>query len=174
MGDKEAGSIYVEVARKALENYVKGEEKFEFPEELPRELKEPGAAFVSLKKRGELRGCIGTILPARENLLEEIISNAVSAGVRDPRFPPVTPEELEEITYNVDVLSEPEEVEDISQLDPQRFGVIVRSGSRSGVLLPSLEGIDTVEQQLSIAEQKAGISEVDPVEIYRFEVKRYY
>ena len=94
--------------------------------------------------------------------------------MKDPRFPPVSEDELPELTYSVDVLSEPEKVEDINELDPQRFGVIVRRGGRRGLLLPDLEGITTVEEQLSIAKQKAGIFPDELVEIYRFEVKRYY
>lgn len=176
MTEKESASkkenIYIEIARRALESKVKGE-KFSLPRDLPSELKLPGAAFVSLKKRGKLRGCIGTIMPTKKTLAEEIAANAVSAGLHDPRFPPVSARELQELTYSVDVLSEPEKVEDLLMLDPQRYGVIVRKGSRSGLLLPALEGIKTVEQQLEIAREKAGILPHEEVEIYRFEVKRY-
>ncbi len=166
-------SIYAQIAQKALAGRVRGKDP-ELPGELPPELKRPGAAFVSLKKKGQLRGCIGTVLPTRETLAQEIAENATSAGLRDPRFPPVTAEELEELTYSVDVLTEPEKVEDISQLDPRRYGVIVRCGGRSGLLLPDLEGINTVEEQLSVAMQKAGILPHEEVEIYRFQVQRYY
>lgn len=167
------GTGYAEIARRALETRLKEGRLPELPDELPLELLKPGAAFVSLKKKGSLRGCIGTVQPTRKNLAEEIAFNALSAGLNDPRFPPLTTEELDEITISVDVLSEPEKIDDQSGLDPARYGVIVRSGSRSGLLLPNLEGIDTVEQQLSIARQKAGISPDEPVELYRFEVKRY-
>lgn len=170
MTEKE--SIYTEIARRSLESRVKGE-KFSLPRDLPPELKLPGAAFVSLKKGGLLRGCIGTIVPTKRTLAEEIAANAVSAGLHDPRFPPVSARELKDLTYSVDVLSEPEKVEDPSMLDPQRYGVIVRRGRRSGLLLPALEGITTVEQQLEIAREKAGILPDEDVEIYRFEVKRY-
>jgi len=169
----EKGSIYTEIARKALESRVKGV-PFSLPPDIPPELARPGAAFVSLKKGGALRGCIGTVSPTRKTLAEEIAANAVSAGLEDPRFPPVSKDELEQLTYSVDVLSEPEKVESISQLDPQRYGVIVRRGRRSGLLLPALEGVSTVEEQLSIAKQKAGILPGEEVEIFRFQVKRYY
>ncbi len=169
----EKGSIFTEIARRALESRVRGE-TLSLPRDLPPELGQPGAAFVSLKKRGALRGCIGTIMPTKRTLAEEIAANAISAGLQDPRFPPVSRNELEDLTYSVDVLTEPEKVEDLSGLDPQRYGVIVRRGRRSGLLLPALEGITTVEEQLDIARQKAGILPGEDVEIYRFEVNRYY
>ncbi|RJX23273.1 MAG: AmmeMemoRadiSam system protein A [Dethiobacter sp.] len=167
------GTIFTEIARRALESRVKGD-TLALPGDLPPELGQPGAAFVSLKKRGALRGCIGTIMPTKRTLAEEIAANAISAGLHDPRFPPVSSNELNELTYSVDVLTEPEKVEDLSTLDPQRYGVIVRRGRRSGLLLPALEGISTVEEQLGIARQKAGILPGETVEIYRFEVNRYY
>ncbi|MDO9535358.1 MAG: AmmeMemoRadiSam system protein A [Bacillota bacterium] len=170
----EKGTIFTEIARGALESSVKGKKKFPINPDLPPELERPGAAFVSLKKRGALRGCIGTISPVKKTLAMEIAANAVSAGLKDPRFPPVSEDELDELTYSVDVLTEPEKVENISDLDPLRFGVIVRRGNRRGLLLPALEGITTAEQQLDIARQKAGILPEEPVEIFRFEVKRYF
>lgn len=172
--NRQQGSVYVEIARRALESKVKGESPSKPPGEIPPELQKPGAAFVSLKKGGELRGCIGTVAPTQKNLAEEIAANAVSAGLRDPRFPPVSPSELDQLTYSVDVLSEPEKVEDPAQLDPREYGVIVRSGRKTGLLLPALEGVNTVEEQLRIARQKAGILPEEPVEIYRFQVVRYH
>ncbi len=173
-GSEEKHSIYTRIARRALENNIKGRTRLDIPEELPPGLTRPGAAFVSLKKKGNLRGCIGTIQPLQENLAAEIAENALGAALRDPRFPPVTATELDELDISVDVLSDPEKVEDISILDPRRYGVIVRTGMRSGLLLPALEGVDTVEQQLEIARRKANIYDDEPAEIYRFEVKRYY
>ncbi|WP_287152807.1 AmmeMemoRadiSam system protein A [Candidatus Solincola tengchongensis] len=171
-----AASPLVSLARSAIEKWVR-ERKVLDPgprERLPEELRERAGAFVSLKKGGELRGCIGTFQPTRDNLAEEIVSNAISAATRDPRFPPVSPEELPDLEISVDVLSEPEPVEDISQLDPRRFGVIVQSGGRLGLLLPDLEGVDTVEQQLDIARRKAGIGQHEPIHIYRFTVRRHH
>ncbi len=164
---------YTEIARRALEDRLKKGRLPELPDNLPAEFLQPGAAFVSLKKQGALRGCIGTVQPTRKNLAEEIAHNALSAGLNDPRFPPLTLEELDQIEISVDVLSSPEKISSPSQLDPSRYGVIVRSGPRTGLLLPNLEGIDTVEQQLSVAREKAGIAPDEPVELYRFEVKRY-
>ncbi len=166
-------SRHVEIAREALAKKLKRGLAPRPPQTLPDELLEPGAAFVSLKKRGVLRGCIGTVQPVRKNLAEEIVHNALSAGLNDPRFPPLTAEELDEITISVDVLTEPEKIDDPSQLDPARYGVIVRRESRTGLLLPNLEGVDTVDQQISIARQKAGIDPDEPLELYRFEVQRY-
>lgn len=164
---------HVRYAKSVVEAYVKGEEipgTDEAGEEL---LNSRAGAFVTLKKNGELRGCIGTIQPAAGNLAEEIRNNAVSSASRDPRFPPVSPEELGRLEYSVDVLGEPEEIETIEQLDPGEYGVIVRSGSRSGLLLPDLEGVDTPEQQVGIAMMKAGIRPSEPVVLQRFRVTRH-
>jgi AmmeMemoRadiSam system protein A len=133
------------------------------------------ACFVSIKTlHGDLRGCIGTILPTQPSLDLEIISNAVAASTRDPRFPPMKASELGDVTLSVDVLSLPEPISDRSALDPAVWGVIVSRGVLRGVLLPDLEGVDTVEQQLGIAARKAGIRRIDDaVTIERFRVDRY-
>lgn len=170
---REGESSPARLARETLEKYCRGEldkKNLDIPEEL---LNKRAGVFVSIKKHGRLRGCIGTIQPVRENIAEEIIENAISAGTRDPRFSPVSPEELDELEYSVDILGEPEPVESLDQLDPKVYGVIVSSGPRRGVLLPDLEGIDTVEEQVSIAMQKAGIAPGEDVKIERFKVERY-
>lgn len=131
------------------------------------------AAFVCLKTRGLLRGCIGTTEPTRDTLAVEIIENAVAAATRDPRFAPVSLEELLELAVTVDVLSEPEPVAGLAQLDHRRYGVIVRAGLRRGVLLPDIEHIDSVHEQILTARQKAGIGPDEPAELWRFEVTRY-
>lgn len=173
-GSATQGSPHVRLARAAIEAWVKERRIIDAAEEFKKELQGRAGAFVSLKKKGELRGCIGTFQPTRETLAEEIISNAISAASRDPRFPPVGPDEIDELEISVDVLSDPEAVDDIAQLDPRRYGVIVQRGSRIGLLLPDLEGVDTVEQQLEIARRKAGIGEHEPIQIYRFTVDRYH
>ena len=129
--------------------------------------------FVSLHDSRGLRGCIGTIEPQQPAVAQEIIQNAISAATRDPRFPPVQPEELESLDIKVDVLSEPEPIDSMDQLDPKRYGVIVESGWRRGLLLPDLEGVDTVKEQVDIAMRKAGIRPGEPIKLHRFEVKRY-
>lgn len=167
---------YVRLAREALEGRVRLGRRLEPPAGLPRELVSRRAgAFVSLRKDGRLRGCMGTISPARGSLADEIAANAVAAGCHDPRFPPVRECELDEIAYDVDVLGEPEEVRGPGDLDPTRYGVIVSApDGRRGLLLPDLDGVDTVAEQLSIAARKGGIDlREEGVRIERFEVVRH-
>ncbi len=165
----------VRLAKRAIEEYVKHGRVIEPPppEEMTPEMKQEAGVFVSIKKNGQLRGCMGTFLPLCRNVAEEVIRNAITAATEDPRFPPITEDELDELEISVDVLSPPEPVSDLSQLDPKKYGVIVESGWRRGLLLPDLEGVDTVQQQLAIAMAKAGISPGEPVKIYRFTVNRY-
>jgi len=168
-------SAYVRLARETIENYIKQGKIITPPKDLPEEMIDQKAGvFVSLKKFGDLRGCIGTFMPTQENIAQEIIKNAISAAIDDPRFPPVTVPELEDLSISVDVLSAPEEVKDVSQLDPKKYGVIVSSGYKKGLLLPDLEGVDTAEYQIDIAKRKAGIYPDEKVKLYRFEVKRYH
>lgn len=165
---------YVKLARRTVETYVRTGEIFPVPPNLPAELLRLRAgAFVSMKKDGRLRGCIGTIGPVQGCLAEEIIQNAVSACSRDPRFSPVRPEELDRLIISVDVLGEAEKIDRPEQLNVNRYGVIVTNGARRGLLLPDLEGVDSVEQQIAIAKQKAGIREEEAVELERFEVVRH-
>ncbi|MCQ4635393.1 AmmeMemoRadiSam system protein A [Anaerovorax odorimutans] len=171
---KAAEDIYVRLARESLETYVTTGEMLSMPENLPDELTGRRAgAFVSLEKDGRLRGCIGTIGPVRENLAAEILENAVSAGTRDPRFSPVGQEELTKLEYSVDVLGEPERIASEDELDTEKYGVIVTKGSKRGLLLPNLEGINTPQEQIAIARQKAGIGPDEPVSLERFEVVRH-
>lgn len=170
---KSKESFLVRLARRALENYY-ATGRVEAPRaDAPKEYLKQAGTFVSLKKYGQLRGCIGTILPQYANVIEEVVHNAISAATRDPRFYPVRKDELAELTISVDVLSEPERAKGLPDLDPRKYGVIVRSGDRSGVLLPDLEGINTAEEQVAIAMQKAGINPGEPVELYRFTVERH-
>ena len=166
---------YVRLAREALEKYVKeGRQIKESKNATAEMLENKAGVFVSLKKYGELRGCIGTIAPTRENLVQEIIRNAIQAGTADPRFYPVEEEELETLVYSVDILMEPEPIQSLEELDVKRYGVIVTSGERSGLLLPNLEGINTVEEQIRIALQKAGIGINERYNLQRFEVIRHH
>jgi len=166
-------SYPVSLARTSLQYYFTEKEPMAVPDDIPPELLIQAGAFVSLKKQGQLRGCIGTFLPTKNNAAAEIIANAISAATRDPRFWPITAEELAELEITVDLLDRPEIIADATELDPGRYGVIVRSGRRSGLLLPMLEGVDTVAQQVAIAKQKAGIDPDEPVELSRFTVTRY-
>jgi len=165
-------SPLVRLAKKTVETFVK-EGKTPQPEELTPEMGERGGVFVSIHKLGGLRGCIGTIEPQSENVAEEIITNAISSATRDPRFPPITPDELNDLSYSVDVLTKPEPIASQDQLNPKKYGAIVESGLRRGLLLPDLEGVDSVDYQIDICRQKAGIAPDEPVNLYRFEVKRY-
>jgi AmmeMemoRadiSam system protein A len=163
----------VKLAKDTIEKYIREEKIISPPSTLTPEMKERAGVFVSIKKKGELRGCIGTFLPSTENVANEIIQNAISAATKDPRFPPVDATELDELEYSVDVLSQPEKISSKNELDPKKYGVIVKSGARRGLLLPDLEGVDTVEEQIRIASIKAGIFPEEDIELYRFEVKRY-
>ncbi len=171
---REKEDAYVRLARRTIESYVISGKKPKMPKGLPTEMTGRRAgAFVSIKKDGQLRGCIGTIQATRSSLAEEIIENAVSAAVHDPRFSPIEPEELESLVISVDVLGETEKIVSSEELDTERYGVIVTKGHRRGLLLPNLEGIDTVEEQIAIAKQKAGIGAHEAVELERFEVVRH-
>lgn len=166
-------SAAVDLARRSLTHYLQTGQYMASPSELPPEFTGQAGTFVSLKKGGALRGCIGTFSPTQSTVAEEIIHNAVSAGTGDPRFSPVELEEMDEIDISVDVLTEPERINAISELDPQKYGVIVKKGGRRGLLLPMLEGVDSAEQQVRIAMSKAGIGPGEAIELYRFSVIRY-
>ena len=172
---KATEDAFVKLARYSLETFVKTHKPAELPKDLPEELMNRRAgAFVSLHKEGNLRGCIGTIMATRDNLAEEIIQNAISACSKDPRFDPVEIDELDDIEYSVDVLGEPERAFSVKELDVKRYGVIVENDGRRGLLLPDLEGVDTPEQQISIAKRKAGIRPEEKVTLWKFEVIRHH
>ncbi len=165
---------YVGLARQAIAVWVREGRRLAPPPGLPSELLARRAGtFVSLKKHGVLRGCIGTYLPSEENLAQEIIANAIRSATEDPRFPPVRPEELPQLSITVDILSPPEPCTE-EDLDPKRYGVIVEKGWRRGLLLPDLPGVDTVEEQLRIAKMKAGLSPAEPCQLFRFTVERHH
>ena len=170
---------FVELARAAIATYVRERKHLKPPRELSPEMLARAGTFVSLHMPGgELRGCIGTIEPVRDNLAEEIIENAISAATRDPRFPALTPDELDALDISVDVLTEPVPIDSIRDQDPKKHGLIVQSLKSSwkrGLLLPDLDEIDTAEKQLHYTRvYKANITNsTEPVQLYRFEVKRY-
>lgn len=167
-------SEHVKLAREALETFVKENREIDVPKWVSEELtKNRAGVFVSLKIKGRLRGCIGTIMPTKNSIAEEIISNAISAGTRDPRFPPVTQSELPYLKYSVDVLEKPERIYSLADLDVKKYGVIVTSGRKRGLLLPDIQGVENVEEQVKIALAKAGISENEEFQLERFKVKRF-
>lgn len=163
------------LAKRTIEDYLRSGKVISPPSRIPEVFQKKAGTFVSLHKKGRLRGCIGTYLPTQDNLANEIIKNAISAATQDPRFPPVDTSEIKDLEISVDVLSRPEPVKSQRELDPKKYGVIVSKGWQKGLLLPDLEGVDTVEQQLEIAKQKAGLGEtpVEQLEIQRFTVTRY-
>ena len=165
---------YVYLARKSIEQFIRTGERMPLPEDLPPEMEGRAGVFVSLKVNDELRGCIGTFEPTAKNIAAEIRKNALSAALHDPRFSPVTERELDDIIYSVDVLSEPELINDPAQLDAKTYGVIVESRGRRGLLLPDLAGVDTVDEQIKIARRKGGIPEDAPISIWRFTVERHH
>ena len=161
------------LAQMSLEAYVKDRREIKVPDDLPAWMtKERAGVFVCLHKNGELRGCIGTISACTENVASEIIALAIEAGTRDPRFMPVSERELADLEYSVDVLSQAEPAT-MQELDAKRYGVIVTSGHKRGLLLPNLEGVDTPAEQIFISLQKAGIREGEPYQIERFTVERH-
>jgi AmmeMemoRadiSam system protein A/AmmeMemoRadiSam system protein B len=175
MVEPQEGEAITALARRAVESFVREGRAIETPPASHPLLEERAACFVSIKTdEGDLRGCIGTIEPAKKILAEEIIANAVSSATRDPRFAPVAPSELAHLRYSVDVLSPPEPAE-FEELDPKIYGVIVEdeSGTRRGLLLPNLQGVETARQQVDIAARKAGIPPGSPLKLSRFRVERF-
>jgi AmmeMemoRadiSam system protein A len=165
---------FARLARASVEHFTRAGKRLKCPDGLSAELSGSRAGvFVSIKKDGNLRGCIGTTAPTETSIAEEIIANGISAASRDPRFDPITEDEFDSLTYSVDVLSPAEPIKGKDELDVNRYGVIVRCGGRSGLLLPALDGVDTVEEQISIALKKAGISQSEPYTMERFEVIRH-
>lgn len=165
----------VQLARATIEHYVRDKRKLK-PGDAPAPVEgEPAGVFVTLHtaSTGNLRGCIGTISPTEKNLAQETINNAIAAATRDPRFPSVKPAELDDLRIDVSVLYPPEPIASEAELDPKRYGVIVQSGWRRGLLLPDIEGIDDVKTQLWYARQKAGLGDSEPVEMFRFRVEKY-
>lgn len=181
-----------ELAKEVVENYIQ-DRKIIFPGlDLPTEfLDHRAGTFVAIEKNNELRGCIGSYLPTRKNIAEEVIHNAIIAATEDYRFGPIKKEELPYLSYTVYILSQPELVKDISELDPKKYGIIIRTTpivssdktdvvfnghlmAKTGLLLPDLEGINTIKKQISIACQKGGIDpRKEKILIYKFTVEKY-
>jgi len=166
----------VKLAKIAVENYIKeGKIIYSIPFKLPKEfLERKAGVFVTIEQNKKLRGCIGTYLPITKNVAEETIRNAISAATEDYRFEPITKEELSSLSYTVYLLNPPELIKNLKELNPKKYGVLVKSRIKSGLLLPDLEGVNTTEQQLFIACQKAGINpEKEKIIIYKFTVEKY-
>lgn len=162
---------YCALARTSLQHYLTHHTPFETQERVGR----AAGCFVSLHhKNGELRGCIGTIAPDKDDLAREVTANAVSAGTRDPRFLPITREELDHLDLEVSVLQETEPIEDVAELDHKRYGLILENERKRGVLLPDLDGVESVAHQIQIVQRKAGIHPTESVRMFRFEVEKHH
>jgi AmmeMemoRadiSam system protein A len=174
MNNKKEKNLHpvVKLARDTVENFIR-HGNITRPENLSDDMKERAGVFVSIKKHGNLRGCIGTFEPTQDNIAEEIVYNAINSATQDPRFTRINTSELDDLEYSVDILTPPKPVTDISKLDPKKHGIIVQSGWQRGLLLPDLEGVDTLEQQIEICRMKAGIPHDVPVELFSFEVRIY-
>lgn len=164
----------VQLARQTIETYLKENKIIDPPAELIPEMKEQAGVFVSLHRAGQLRGCIGTFRPTTKSVAHEVIRNAIESSTRDPRFPPMAKDELTGLEISVDVLSKPEPAGSIKDLDAKKYGVIIKAGAKSGLLLPNLDGVNTPEEQIAICRRKAWISDDEPLELFRFEVRRYH
>ncbi len=174
---------YIKLARKSIEHYVHQHTKFDVKKAehhdkifskgfLDDAMNKRAGAFVSIHKEDKLRGCIGTTEPTSPNLVDEIIYNAISACSSDPRFHPVEVDELKDLEISVDILSPYESIDSMNELNINKYGVIVEQGFKRGLLLPNLDGINSVDEQVSIAKQKAGIVN-GKIKLYRFEVVRH-
>lgn len=168
----------VKLAKKAVENYVKKGEIISPTSDVPKEfLEKKAGTFVTIEKEGKLRGCIGTFLPTQENIAKEVIRNAIASATKDDRFLPVSEEELPYLSYTVYILSLPELVKDLKELNPKKYGILIKTlnfPQKSALLLPDLEGIDSIEKQIFIACQKGGINpKEEKILIYRFTAKKY-
>ena len=163
---------YVALADRAVRAFVTTGHVIDPPSAVSAGMEREAGTFVSIKKHGALRGCIGTFMPTEPSVAVEVVANAIKAATADPRFPPIVPDELDDLELSVDVLSEPEPCNE-SDLDPSRYGVIVSSGWRRGLLLPDLPGVETVAEQVDIARRKAGIDPDEPYELKRFTVERH-
>lgn len=160
-----------ELGRRAIDTYLRTRQLIDPPSPIPPDLERPSAVFVTLRKRGELRGCVGSIRPTEPTAAHEFVRYAIASAVRDPRFDPVRLDEVNELTVKLQLLGPAESVTDIATLDPRTYGIIVRSQDRQALLLPGIEGIETAEQQIAAACEKAGISRFAPLELERFQTR---
>jgi AmmeMemoRadiSam system protein A len=168
--------LFISLAKKTIETYIKTGKILPLPKNLPEKMTtQRTGTFVSIhKKDGSLRGCIGTFLPTKKNVAEEIIYNSISAATQDPRFPSVTEKELPNLVYSVDILSQPKPTKK-ENLDPKKYGLIVATkDDRRGLLLPDIPGVKTVEEQIEICKRKAGIGLEEKIKLEIFTVERHH
>jgi AmmeMemoRadiSam system protein A len=163
----------VELARRSVKHQLEQGKLLPCPDPLPTTMQYSAGVFVSIKKDAVLRGCVGTINPQYANVATEVIQNAIKAANQDPRFTPIELPELKELAFSVDILTKPEQIEDLKSLNVEQYGLIVRSEDKCGLLLPNLKNIKTIDQQLKVCLKKGNIKEIDKYKLYRFEVKRF-
>ena len=163
----------VDLAMRSVKHQLENGKPLPSPDPLPAKMQYSAGIFVSIKKDGMLRGCIGTITPQYSNVAEEVIQNAIKAANQDPRFTAIELPELKELAFSVDVLTKPEQIKNIKSLNVEQYGLIVRSEDKCGLLLPNLKNIKTIDQQLKVCLKKGDIKETDKYKLYRFEVKRF-
>lgn len=161
----------VVIARQAIHDRILGQDPFA---RLHAAIAPPQGCFVSLKFQERLRGCMGTITATQGTLEREVAENALSAAMRDPRFEPLRMHELERTGISIDLLTPLEPIDSPERLDPARFGLMVRSGGKKGLLLPDLPGVESVARQIAICREKAGIGPEEKITLARFEVERLY
>lgn len=169
---------YTNLAKESVETYIKKGNTISLLRDLPKEfLEKKAGTFVTIEKQGKLRGCIGTFIPTRENMAQEIIHNAIAAATEDYRFGRIKREELPDLSYTVYVLNRLEQVGNVRELNPKKYGIIIKTAGdpiKSALLLPNLEGINTVEEQISIACQKGGIDpKNERIAVLRFTAEKY-
>lgn len=166
---------YIKLAKDTIEEYLKTGKLLELPQDLPKYMvNNQAGVFVSLHRLGGLRGCIGTTEPTTDNIALEIRQNALSAALEDPRFEPLELNELADLQISVDVLNPAQLIKKQTELNVKKYGIIVEHGYKRGLLLPDIEGIDSVTEQIEIACQKAGINPLkDKFDIYKFTVTRH-
>ena len=164
---------YISLAQESVHHFLSHHEKLSCPDPLSVDLQTRSGVFVSIKKFKQLRGCIGTLEPCEPNLGMEIIENSLKAALHDPRFSPITADELNDLSFSIDVIRPLEKVSSVEALNPSIYGLVVRSNGKQGVLLPDLEGVGSTEEQIQICRTKGKIPEQTPVEMYRFQVDRF-
>lgn len=168
---------YVQLAKEAIFSFRENPQQlFAYPDYIPEIMKQKKAGvFVSLHHYNNLRGCIGTYSATQQNIALEIIANAISAAFNDPRFKPLTLKELTEVEITVDILSPLEKIDSITLLNPKIFGVLVEKSNKTAILLPDLQGIDSIEKQIDILLKKANINDgIYGCSFYRFTTDRHW
>ena len=169
-GSASTYALLLQTARQAIQQYLDGD-SLNVPA-MEDALNQSRGVFVTLwEGQRKLRGCMGRTEGITPSLTQEVAECAILAATRDPRFQPLTQAtQLQELSIELSLLMPLEPIVNESALDPQRYGVVVSAGKRRGLLLPNVDGIDTVREQLHVACQKGKIDPDEPYALSRFEV----